>query len=199
MSEANTQTVVDETQAGAVPPAQVEGARNDGPDLDTLLAEFQTQTTKVEPEPTPPANQQQPNIEQGRLSAIENRLFQEDLNNAVKNIVGDLKVPTKFAKGWIDQMAREDMRIASAFTNRLTNPDAWAKVEKGLAREFAKEMKDFTSIDTQATEDRAVVAAAVRGASTNRVPDTPPPNYSHMRNGEFRKDVIEKYGFDPGV
>jgi hypothetical protein len=60
-------------------------------------------------------------------------------------------------------------------------------------------MKDFTSIDTQATEDRAVVAAAVRGASTNRAPETPPPNYSTQNNAEYRRSVREQYGFDPGV
>jgi hypothetical protein len=96
-------------------------------------------------------------------------------------------------------MAREDQRIAAAFMNRTTNPAAWEKVQRGLAKEFAKEMKDFTSIDPNVTEDRAVVAAAVRGASTNRVPETPPPNYSMQNNAEFRKSIRDQYGFDPGV
>jgi len=199
MSEANTQTVVDDTQASATPGATVEGARNNGPDLDALLAEFQTQTTKTETAPqTPPANQQT-TIDPNRFVALENRFFQQDLDKALANIRGDLKVPDRIARGWIDQMARENPTISAAFANRDSNQTAWQKIERGLAKEFAKEMAHFTAIDPNATEDRAVVAAAVRGASTNRVPETPPPNYAVMRSGDFRKDVLEKYGFDPGV
>lgn len=199
MSEANTQPVANETPAPAVPGATVEGARNDGPDLDTLLAEFQTQTTRTDPvTPPTPAPQQDP-IDPNRILALENRYFQQDLDKALTNIRGDLNVPDRIAKGWIDQMAREDQRIASAFANRDSNPSAWRKIESGLAKEFAKEMKTFTSIDANATEDRAVVAAAVRGASTNRVPETPPPNYAMQSNAEYRKSVRDQYGFDPGV
>jgi hypothetical protein len=133
MSEANTQTVVDETNVPAQQGTAADGARTDGPDLDTLLAQYETETVKPAPvPPSPPANQQQPDIDQTRLGALENRIFQEDLNKAVNSIVGDLKVPQRIAKGWIDQMAREDSRIASAFTNRLINPDAGPRLRRAL-------------------------------------------------------------------
>lgn len=205
MSEdTTTQTVVDDTKTTAQPVVAADSARNDGDDLDALLAQFNQQTTLARTEPASPApqpqtSQQQPTVDPNRLAAIENRLFQEDLNKAVANIMGDLKIPTRVAKGWIDQMANEDPRIQRAFAERHTNPQAWERVEKGLSREFAKEMKALTDIDPNATEDRAAVAAAVRGASTQRAPETPAPNYSQQSNAEYRRSVREQYGFDPGV
>lgn len=197
MSEDTTQTVVEDTKPPAQQGDKVDGARTEDT-LDTLLAQYEEQTTKPPPSPSQ-TQQQEKTVDPDRLSAIENRFFQEDLNKAVTNIMGDLKVPRRLAMGWVDQMAREDSRIARAFLERSSNPDAWARVEKGLSKAFAKEMKELNPVDQQATEDREAVAAAVRGASITRAPENAPVNYGKQNNAEFRNSVREQYGFDPGV
>lgn len=201
MSEENTQAVVDTVDTTAQPVVQTQDAREDGDSLESLLAQFD-QSTKTEAV-SPPATQQAdqtkvaPVIDPDRLNRIEQRLFKEDLDRTVANIVGDSKVPDKWARGWIDQVARERPALQQAFLNRDSNPQAWAKIERSLAKEFSKEFEQITSIDRNVSEDVAVVAAAVRGAST-KAPENKPPKMDGMSNAEFRKFTLENYGFDPG-
>lgn len=187
MSEENTQAVVDAADTTAQPVVQANDARTDGDSLESLLAQFD-QGTKTEPV-SPPVKQPEqtaPAVDPGRLHRIEERLFKEDLDKAVANITGDMKVPKRVATGWLDQMAREDPRIGQAFLNKEANPSAWSRIERTLAKEFSKEMKQFTSIDHQVTEDREIVAAAVRGAST-AAPEEKAPDFAKMTDGEMRK------------
>ena len=202
MSEETTQPVVDAADTTAQPVVQANDARNDGDDLDTLLKQFD-QGTKAEAVSPPATEQTQqtqtaPAVDPVRLQRIEERLFREDLDRTVVNIMGDVKVSKRMATGWVDQMARERPAVAQAFMNRHSNPEAWGRIERSLAKEFAKEMKQFTSIDPQVTEDREIVAAAVRGAST-KAPESKPVKMDHLSNAEYRRTVMEQYGFDPGV
>src|SRR5512146_548287 len=199
MTDTDTQPVVDATETTATPVVEETNARNDGNDLDSLLAQFEQQTKPpVSPAPTPPvATPSPPPVDTGRIAALENRLFQEDLNKAVTNIMGDLKVPRRMATGWLDQIAREKPEVAQAFVNQASNPKQWEQIERVLAKEFAKEVKSV-QVDENATEDRDAVAAAVRGAST-RAPVDAPVNFGNLSNAEFRNAVKEKHGFDPGV
>lgn len=204
MSEdTTTQTVVDDTKATAEPVAAVDGARNDGDDLDALLAQFNQQTApaKTEPvSPTPQTNQQQqpaPTQPDPMVLRMAQRIEREDLNKLVKEVKGDLDFDDDLVEGWIDAQARKDPRLQKAWLERDTNPQGFQKIAKGLAQEFAK--RTSKRVDPQLTEDRAAVAAAVRGASTQRAPETPPPNYSQQNNAEYRRSIREQYGFDPGV
>lgn len=192
-----TQAAVDATDATAKPVANVNDAQNTGDDLDTLLAQFdkETKVDPVSPPVTPQVQQPQiPAIDADRFRRVEDRLFQEDLNKAVANIKGDLKVPERAAKGWLDQIARERPEIARAFMEQASNPKRWQQIEKVLAKEFVREFKS-TDIDENVTEDRNAVAAAVRGAST-KAPAETAPNYSNMSNSELR-DEYRKLGINP--
>lgn len=196
MTDTDTQPVVDATKTTAEPVVADDSARNDGNDLDSLLAQFE-KDTKPPVSPAPTTTATPPPVDNGRIVALENRLFQEDLNKAVTNIMGDLKVPRRMATGWLDQIAREKPEVAQAFVNQASNPKQWEQIERVLAKEFAKEVKSV-QVDEEATEDRDAVAAAVRGAST-RAPADAPVNFGNQSNSEFRNTVKEKYGFDPGV
>lgn len=198
MNDTTTQAVVDPTNTAASPAVTEGSAQTNVDDLDSLLAEFdqstRTTTTTHTPEPT---QQTQPVISDDRIRRIEDRIFQDDLNSTIKNITGDLKLPDRFAKGWIDQVARENPAVANAFLNRANNPNAWKKIENALSKEIAKDFKALTPVDEGATVDRAAVTAAVRGASTKAATETE-PNYGSLSAREGRKAVKEKYGFDPG-
>jgi hypothetical protein len=199
MSEDTKQSVVDETQAGATPPATVDSARNDGDDLESLLAQFSEQTApKSDPVSPQPQTQQQPQTPQPDPLVVRlyNRYEREDINNLVKQVKGDFAEDDEMVEAWIDAEARKDVRLQRAWMERDANPQAFQRIAKELGREFAK--RASKKPDANLTEDREVVAAAVRGASTNKAPPSPPPNYTQMSHNEYRNKVREQYGFDPG-
>lgn len=192
MTDTDTQPAVDAVDATATPVADTNNAQNTGDDLDTLLAQYEQQT---KPPVSPPQTPQQPaTVDPDRLRRVEERLFNEDVNKTVANITGGLKVSPRFARGWLDQIAKEKPEVANAFLQKESNPQRWAQIEQSLAKEFAKEVKSVT-FDENVTEDRSAVAAAVRGAST-KAPTEPPPNYSSLSNAELR-DEYRKLGINP--
>ena len=199
MSDDIKQPVVDETQASAKPDATVDSARNDGTDLDTLLAQYETETKKPEPVSPPETQQHQPVQQQvdPSVARLVNRFDREDLQKLVNNVKGDADVEDDLVEAWIDTQARRDPRLARAWLEREANPKAFEQISKQLGKEFAK--KTAKRPDPALTEDREAVAAAVRGASTHRAPESAPPAYGGMSNAEYRNEVRQRYGFDPGV
>lgn len=199
MSEDTTQPVVDEAQASAKPDATVDSARNDGTDLDSLLAQFEQQAPpKTEPV-SPPEQQQQPARSQvdPNVSRLLSRFDREDLEKLVKEVRGDLDFDDDLVEAWIDTQARKDNRLQRAWLERESNPKAFGQIAKELSKSFAK--RTAKRPDPALTEDREAVVAAVRGASTNRAPESSPPAFGGLSNVDFRKEVRDRYGFDPGV
>lgn len=211
MSEANTQPVVEKTEAPAVQGAEVNNsARNDaGDDLDKALSEFDeqqpkpvTQATSTQPEQKAGATNDQRAQEaphNGRLSAIEKRFFKQDMDATIKQVRGDMD-PDLFddslVEAWINGEAKKDQRLATAWVNRDSNPAAFKKVVETLGRNFAKKYAKLP--DAKATEDREIVAAAVRGAST-KAPEGKTPNFGGMSNAEYREAHKREYGYYPNV
>jgi hypothetical protein len=204
MSEDTTkQPVVDGTPASATPEANVDSARNNGDDLDSLLAQFneQAEPARTEPvSPQPPATQQQtgaPPQPDPLTLRLAQRIEREDIGKLVKEVKGDLDYDDELVEAWVHSQANKDKRLVKAWEEREANPQTFQTIAKGLAREFAK--RASKRADPQVTEDRNAVAAAVRGASTHRAPESTPPNYAQQSNAEYRRSVREQYGFDPGV
>lgn len=207
MTEATTeQTAVDATKAPALPGATAgQDARQDGDDVDTLLNEFQASTKA--PEPTP---QTQPEPKAGTdvikapvsdpaVAEVRNYIFRQDMDKTIKAVRGDLD-PDRFDDGiveaYLDMRARKDPRVATAWENRHRNPQQFEKLVAGLGREFTK--KYGTMPDKQATEDRELVTAAVRGAST-KAPEGKAPDFSGLNNHEYREQHKKAYGYYPSV
>ena len=199
MSEDTTQPVVDETKVSAQPDTTVDSARNDGADLDSLLAQFEQQAAP-RPEPvSPPVQQQQPERQQldPNVARVLGRIEREDIGKLVSSVKGDSDIEDDLVEAWIDTQARKDVRLQRAWLERDANPKAFEQIAKQLGKEFAK--RTAKRPDPALTEDREAVVAAVRGASTNRAPDSPAPAFGGLSNVDFRKEVRERYGFDPGV
>lgn len=199
MSEETTQTVVDETKVPAQPGTEVSGARNDGTDLDTLLAEFDQGTKKPEPVSPPPVTQTQQPAQQTdpNLLRLVSRIDRQDIASLVKDVKGDLDYDDDLVEAWIDTQARRDPRLQRAWLERDANPQAFGRIAKELGKSFAK--RAAKRPDPALTEDREAVVAAVRGASTQRVPESPPVKLGNLSNADYRKQVREQFGFDPGV
>lgn len=203
MSEELQQAVVDETKAPAEPGAEVENARETTDDLDTLLKQFE-QTEAKPPETPKPEHAGADDSKllepiKGTVSAIEQRLFRQDMDETVKKVRGDLDpefFDDDFVESWLDAQARNDRRLQQAWVERHNNPRQFQKVIEGLSRGFAKKYGKLP--DKGATEDREAVTAAVRGAST-KAPEGKAPDYSNMSNAEFREAHKKEYGYYPPV
>lgn len=208
MSE-SPQTVVDKTDASAKPEEQVTDARKETDDLDSLLAQFEQANPKSAEQPPAPAAAAKPDDVtaisaklaqyESVIPEINNRLFRQDMDQTIKDVRGDLD-PGVFddetVEAWIDGMARKDTRLQQAWLQRSNNPRQWQQIKSELGKKFVQKFSKLP--DKSATDDRNIVAAAVRGASTKASAE-PPPNYSRMSNAEYRKKVQDEYGFDPGV
>jgi hypothetical protein len=88
-----------------------------------------------------------------------------------------------------------DNRLAPMFYNR--NRDAqsartWKIVHGRLLNEIRRELTSRP--DREATEDRAMVAAAVRGAA-GHAPAEPAPKFGNMSAAEFGKYTRDNFGF----
>lgn len=194
------QAVVDESKAAAVPAATDDSARVDVDPLDELLTQWDRDQARQAPvSPPVPPTQQTQEVVPPWAQDLRDRLFQDDLNKAVSNIFGDdMKIPHDAKIGWIDQLARKNPALGRAFLNKTNDPRAWEQAEKAISKKIRDEFKS-SQVDETATADHEAVAQAVRGASTNKVATEPPPKLGGKSNAEFRKHVIDQYGFDPGV
>ena len=200
--ELNTQPVVTETNAQ--PPAGAEGtnARNDDGDLDALLKVFETET-KPPVKPTPEQQTNEPDLKalagevqqmRGFVNEAHNLQFKRDMDDTVKTIRGELD-PEIFdgplIQGWLDAQAQQDQRLAKAWVDRHANPKQFEQVKTALAKNFAKKFSKLP--DAAATEDRAAVTAALRGAST-RAPEGKAPEYGKLSNADFEKEKAKLFG-----
>lgn len=192
MTEETTQTVVDASQAVATPTAADNNAQ--GTELESFLSEYENGTKPQ----TQPVQQQtaQPDPTKEALAEIQNwrqeraqEKHTKDLAEAVKSVKGEFDVPEWAVQGWIDQKARENKSIQDIWNNRENNPAALNRLLSSMKKEFAGLQKKGT-VDQDATADRAAVAVAVRGAST-QTPVSQPPKFGKMTNHEFNQYLRE--------
>lgn len=195
MSEETQQAVVDETIGAAQPAPEGTNAR-DGDDLDTILKEFEERpapSTTAQPEKpadTPTTNDVNAANETvlSEANFIREQRFKADMEATIKDVRGDLPADLyddDFLQSWIDTQAKKDPRLATAWVNRNTDPKKFGQVKAALGREFAKRYGKIP--DQVATEDRAAVTAAVRGASTP-APAGKAPDYASMSPSDFEKE-----------
>lgn len=210
MSEDTKQPVVNEADTLAKPESEAEGARTDGPDLDTLLAEFdsatKTETVATKPAPAAATDTQPDKALLDRLQAIEpvvqkfaQEQFKAQMAETIKDVRGDLDPEVfddEIVEGWLNARAMKDQRLAQAWLQKESNPKQWGRIKSELGREFKKKFDKMP--DRNVTEDRAAVVAAVRASSTKAPPEQP-ANLGGMSNAEYRNHIRQQYGYDPGV
>lgn len=201
MSEENTQPVVTETNAPAVPGAEAPSARTDD-DLDSLLAQFDESAPKpsepAKPEPRAAAADDDAAVAANEVFKARDEIrqdrFKRDMNDTIGKVRGDLPsdfYDDTFMRAWIDARAEGDPRLGTAWAQRHDNPAKFKQVVGALGKEFAKKYGKLP--DRQATEDREAVTAAVRGAST-RAPEGKAPDYSKLTPAEFQAEKDRMFG-----
>ena len=105
-------------------------------------------------------------------------------------------LPGDYARTWFINEAMTDPVLADAWENRHASPEAAGIAQRQIDRSMRKLGKHLRGLpDPVATDDRAVVTAAMRGAS-GRAPPEAPPNYSSMSDADFNRELKTKYGID---
>jgi hypothetical protein len=205
MSEADTQAVDTTTNAQPQAVAEVAVAQDDAGDLDTLLKVYDEKVTApaataTTPEPKPGTDPDLKTLAD-RLKRVDslvteanNLQFKRDMTDTVKTIRGDLD-PTVFdddlVEAFLNGKAKQDDRLAQAWLDRHAKPKQFEQVKTALAKDFAKKFSKMP--DKAVTEDRELVSAAVRGAST-RAPEGRPPEFGKMSNSDFQKEKDKLFG-----
>jgi hypothetical protein len=196
------------------------GAHDDGDDLEKLLSEYDEanggegsddkKPEKASPKSSPEQKPEKTGELYDMVKSIVDRdnkreterqqeKFDADMKETVKAVRGE--IPAKMAsdrlvRAWIDSYAEDNPNLAQAWVNRHKDPKRFAKVVGALGKEFAKEFN--RQPDPETTQDKALVADAVRGAST-KAPDGKAPEYKSMTDAEFAADTEKKFGFRPKV
>lgn len=204
MTDEIKQTVVDAANTQPKAGSEADGARQDGDDLDALLAQFDT-ATKPADTTSPPAAAATTQPDKAVLDELQalkgiatqwqQDKFKTEIGATVKDIRGDMDPETfddEFVEAWLDARARKDNRLQSAWQQKDANPRQWSRIKSELGREFKKKFDKMP--DRSATEDREAVVAAVRGASTKAPPEQA-PKLGGMTQAEFQKYTRENFGF----
>ncbi|QWG16120.1 hypothetical protein KMZ68_13810 [Bradyrhizobium sediminis] len=96
-----------------------------------------------------------------------------------------LPVPDDFAKRYLAAEYQMNPELKKAWDERRASPDHDEYATRVIKRVLKQMHKSASRIpDLQATEDRAAVTAAVRGAS-RAAPEPARPNYNRMTDNEF--------------
>ena len=130
------------------------------------------------------------------ISVRQQEQHEADLKTAISQVRGDMDskfFDDKFVTAFIDKEARENTKLQELWQNRLNNPRPLAAAANQLAKDFQKTYSRMP--DPNVTEDRAMVAAAIRGASAPAQTE-PPPNYARLSNADMR-DEMRKLGIQP--
>ena len=130
------------------------------------------------------------------ISVRQQEQHEADLKTAISQVRGDMDskfFDDKFVTAFIDKEARDNLKLQEIWQNRFNNPRALATAINHLAKDFQKTYSRMP--DPNVTEDRALVAAAIRGASAPAQTE-PPPNYARLSNADMR-DEMRKLGIQP--
>lgn len=192
------ETVKPETDVSAEPDTEATSTQDDG--LDSILNEWDTsQEAKADspPSPTQPPDQSR----EALIAEVTARLnaerdydrFLEDFASSVSDL--PFEVNQGVINGWMNDRAKTDPRINTAYLAKDTNPAGWKKVFAGLTEEF-KGQFSVKEQPTTADNDKAAAIAFVKGSSTKVEPETPISNkeISGMTDNEFLEYQRKQFG-----
>lgn len=159
-------------------------------EMDAILSEFEEQapeSTGVPPKKETPVTDEALR----RVTSLEERLRQEEVTRAVNDCVAqirsslpkEVKVSDRTLKGYLDQLAIEDKRIALAFAQRDQKPAAWKKVLQGITSDIATEFAPSSESQHDA------ISSAVRSAKTR----TPEPEKAFSETEVRKMNVGQLY------
>jgi hypothetical protein len=174
------------------------------PDLDELLRSFDEQTGWQQ--------QQQPQIDfeaahryseweaqQAREHAalVEQQaraeIDRKDALQLIDELRADLPVQPQMIGYWLDGQLQANPQLMEIWQNRTTDPQSYQRARHYLGRELHKLVAKMP--DPEATEVKAIVSHAVRGASTQVEIVEPAPDFGSMSDAELRDYTRKNFNF----
>ncbi len=141
--------------------------------------------------------QEQQRVEAGDSAAV----LQE-----ARNRLSGMDLPNGWIERWLLSEYAVNREVAEAWHGRYSSEEATRRAVSVLEQTFKRMVLDArampSAIDHEATNDRLMVAAAVRGSTS------PPPRESQsafdrrvarMSNAELRKFTDENFGYSPDI
>jgi len=155
------------------------------PDLDSLLAEYETPEAIEQPEAAPEPTSAEVLEMRQLLQANREAQLNEGLNESarmVKEAAGETanNIPEWMIKGALREEAIRNPQIEKVFNDRQSNPAAWNKVASALGKKIAADL----SVDRASTDSWNAVEAAQNGASSGKVQEVE-PDFGKMTDSEF--------------
>ena len=154
-------------------------------DFDTVMNEYDAAVeTKEEQKPTDDMEAKVRSLEEKlneRTQREEMEKIRTDLNAAAKVISeNDVNLPEYIIRGALQELANENPKLVTAWSQRQNNPKGWLNVLRVHAQKMAKDIADL-----QSTETRNEVVSAVKGASYRKADSDQMKNFSEMSDQEF--------------
>lgn len=188
-----TQTVAEQDDPVVSQAGEQVGAQDES--LDAMLAEYETahkpQPTQQQAEPPNEDIKALAEYARNAMQVERQKEVQSSIEGAVKTVkeVGGINASDRIVRGLIKDMADENPAIQKAFANRQSDPNSWNRMLKGMAKELAKEFET----DPSTSNDRQVVASAVRSASTAKPAPEEKVNFKGM-NANQLADYLRNNG-----
>ena len=123
----------------------------------------------------------------------QNEKHLRDLKELCGAVKGDLPVSDELVDLWLGSEAQRHPELLQAYINRDSNAAGYQQLKAYAAREFFKFVR--TIPDPEASETKAIVSHAVRGASTSSPPEDPAPNFGAMSDNELREYTRKNFNF----
>jgi hypothetical protein len=123
------------------------------------------------------------------ISVRQQEQHEADLKTTISQVRGDMDskfFDDKFVTAFIDKEARDNLKLQEIWQDRFNNPRALATAVNKLAKDFQKTYSRMP--DPDVTEDRAMVAQAIRGAAGPAQVE-PPRDHARMSNKDFREEL----------
>lgn len=201
----DTQTVADKTDAKTdTASTEDKGAQDKDEKVVDHLAEYDEEIdgdadkqTDKKPDAKTEAKPQG-EVKDSRVDGLIAAFNKRDLASAVTAVRGDFtadEVDDEFIETYILTQDRKKPGLGKAWDNRFENPAGWEKAQASMAKDFAATYgKRLRKIDADATEDKAVVADAVRRGGKDRASEGAAPVYGRMTDGQFQAEKDKLFG-----
>ena len=138
---------------------------------------------------------------QSEIQTLRAKESVSDLESAAHTLVGDRKIDTQLAMGYIRQEAASDPSFAELWENRVNDPGALKKRLDSMAERFAKGLGEESKGDDSITEAREAVAAAAKASAKTDLSSGEEKDVSQLRgielDREFKRQINEYLGAKP--
>jgi hypothetical protein len=169
-------------------------------ELERLLADLDRQQGQPQVAAADPIAAERDQLKQQLADAQHRETVRRDLTDLeevetaldrdVRGVFPDM--PKGFVRMYLYAMAAAAPDAVRVFDERYQNPGMFRRLYKDMEKDIHRFMRDRP--DRELTENKQLIAHAMRGASTNVMPEPSAPAFSRMSDRELRQWQEENLG-----